>query len=399
MTDSELEELLKDLESDRIERKSSLSNKSSIEQAICAFANDMPNHRKPGVLFIGVDDNGQCSNLPITEQLLLTLSEIRSNGNILPIPSMVVQKRVLLGCEMAVVLVQPSDFPPVRYDGRIWIRVGPRRAIASAEEERRLNERRRARDLPFDLRAMTAATIDDLNLELFQRSYLRGAVAQEILEQNDRPLQQQLASLRFVAVDDPSVPTIAGLIAVGKSPADFIPGAYVQFLRIDGTVLSDPIADQQECHGPLPDLIREIDQILRANIHIATDIVSKPIEQKMPDYPLGALQQYVRNAVMHRDYETSNAPVRITWFLDRVEIQNPGGPYGQVTCQNFGDPGVTDYRNPSIAEAMKAFGFVQRFGVGLQLAEKELANIGNPLPRYQVEENYVLISIYGRGKS
>jgi ATP-dependent DNA helicase RecG len=398
MTDSELEALLLDLESDRTERKASIADKSRIRQAICAFANDMPDHQEPGVLYIGANDDGSCAGLEINDQLLQTLADMRSDGNILPIPTMIVQKRHLCGCELAVVIVQPSDFPPVRYQGRVWIRVGPRRAIASAEEERRLNERRRARDLPFDLRAMTAATIDDLNLELFQRSYLRGAVAQEILEQNDRPLQQQLASLRFVAVDEPSVPTIVGLIAVGKSPADFIPGAFAQFLRIDGTVLSDPIADQQECHGPLPDLIRELDQILRANIHIATDIVSKPIEQRMPDYPLGALQQYVRNAVMHRDYETSNAPVRITWFLDRVEIQNPGGPYGQVTCQNFGDPGVTDYRNPSIAEAMKAFGFVQRFGVGLQLAEKELANNGNPQPGYQVEENYVLISVYGRGK-
>ena len=63
------------------------------------------------------------------------------------------------------------------------------------------------------------------------------------------------------------------------------------------------------------------------------------MDVRHPDYPIVALQQLVRNAIMHRDYETSNAPVRITWFNDRIEIQNPGGPFGQVTCENFGTAG------------------------------------------------------------
>ena len=139
MTDAELEQLLKDLESDRTERKSSIANKRSILQAICAFANDMPNHGEPGILFVGVDDKGVCANLKVTDELLLQLADIRSNGNILPFPSMSVQKRTICNCDLAVIVVQPSDTPPVRYDGRIWIRVGPRRAAATAEEERQLN--------------------------------------------------------------------------------------------------------------------------------------------------------------------------------------------------------------------------------------------------------------------
>src|SRR5687767_8102115 len=73
MTDGELEALLNDLESDRIERKSSISDADKISQAICAFANDLPNHQMPGVLFVGVQDDGQCANLRITDELLITL--------------------------------------------------------------------------------------------------------------------------------------------------------------------------------------------------------------------------------------------------------------------------------------------------------------------------------------
>ena len=48
-------------------------------------------------------------------------------------------------------------------------------------------------------------------------------------------------------------------------------------------------------------------------------------------------------------------PVRITWYDDRIEFLNPGGPYGAVTHE-FRDAGMTDYRNPNLAEAMRVLG-------------------------------------------
>ena len=104
MDNVELEELLLNLESDRVERKAAISHTDRIRQAICAFANDLPDHRMPGVLFIGANDDGTCSRLPITDQLLLTIADMRSDGNIVPFRSMAVQKRNLNGCEMAVAI-------------------------------------------------------------------------------------------------------------------------------------------------------------------------------------------------------------------------------------------------------------------------------------------------------
>ncbi len=56
---------------------------------------------------------------------------------------------------------------------------------------------------------------------------------------------------------------------------------------------------------------------------------------------------------MHRAYESTNAPVHVYWFDDRIEISNPGGPFGVVTQANFGEPGRVDYRNPNLAEALR----------------------------------------------
>lgn len=396
LSDEELVRLLRDLESDRVERKQSAADGKRIREAICAFANDLPDHRSPGVLFVGVDDEGSSSGLEITDELLLTLSNMRDDGNIVPLPSMLVEKRLLDGRELAVVAVQPSEAPPVRYKGRVWIRVGPRRAVASPEEERRLGERRRAHDLPFDLHPVAAATIDDLNLAFFRGSYLPSAVDPEQLAANERTIEQQLSSLRFLTTDASPVPTVVGLLAVGISPADFVPGAYVQFLRISGNQLSDPIADQKELHGPMSDLMSRMDDLVDANIEIAVDIESQTTEQRHPDYPKPALQQLIRNAVMHRNYETSNAPTRITWFADRIEIQNPGGPFGQVTVENFGTPGVTDYRNPHVAETMRNLGYVQRFGVGIQLANQRLMENSNREAEFEVQPTHVLARVWRR---
>lgn len=396
MDDRELEVFLKDIESDRVERKASITERNKIRQAVCAFANDLPNHRQPGVIFIGANDDGGCANFSITDELLRTLADIRSDGNILPFPMMTVQKKTLEGCDLAVIIVYPSDAPPVRYKGRVWIRVGPRRAIATAEEERRLAEKRLAKDLPFDIQPVHSATLEDLDFDLFRLVYLPSSVSVEIIEENDRPIAEQLTSLRFAAVEPQSAPTVLGILVSGKDPAQFLPGAYIQFLRIDGLELTDPIKDQKEIGGPLPDQLKMLDETLQINISTASDITSKPIETRHPDYPIVALQQLARNAVMHRTYEGTNAPVRIHWFSDRIEILSPGGAFGQVNRENFGDPGTTDYRNPHLAEAMKNLGYVQRFGAAIQIARKELKNNENPPPEFIVNDSFVLVIIRRR---
>ncbi len=354
----------------------------------------MPDHQLPGVIFVGAHDDGTPAHLPITDQLLRALSDMRSDGNVLPLPSMTVQKRTLKNVDMAVVIVEPSFAPPVRLRGRVWIRVGPRRAIATVEEERRLTEKRRARDLPFDISRVAGSSIADLDVDLFERVYLPSSVALEVPEQNRRSREEQLAGLRFVTADPSRVPTVLGLLVTGKLPTEYIPAAYVQFLRIAGDGLSDPIKDQKRIEGPLPEMMRSLDAALVAHISVETDITSSTTERQRPDYPIVALQQLTRNAVMHRTYEGTNAPVRIYWFDDRVEIMNPGGPYGQVTRQNFGQPGITDYRNRYLAEAMRNLGYVQQFGVGIQLAREALRRNGNPPPEFVLEDTYTLVVVW-----
>jgi ATP-dependent DNA helicase RecG len=144
-----------------------------------------------------VNDDGTPSGLEVTDRLLQNLGGLRSDGNIQPLPSLAVAKFRLPDGDVAVVEVLPSDLPPVRYKGRVCIRVGPRKAIANQQEERILTERRIAHARSFDALPCLGSTMDGLATDLFRNTYLGQAVAPEVIEENNRDLATQLGSLRF----------------------------------------------------------------------------------------------------------------------------------------------------------------------------------------------------------
>lgn len=394
-TDEELERMLADLESDLVERKESFrgSAPDTVREAVCAFANDLPDYQRAGVVFIGAKDDGSPSGLAITDDLLLSLADIKTDGRTLPLPTLTVAKRNMRGAEMVVILVEPCDSPPVRFKGRIYIRTGPRRGIASAQDERILNEKRRFRDLPFDAQPVPSAKLSDLSRVDFESTYLPSAVAPDILAANDRSYEQRLAAAKMVASADDPTPTVLGLLVLGIRSLDFLPGAYIQFIRIEGKELADPIVDEQVIDGPVGEILRRVDEKIASHNRVAVDITSASAELRTQPYPIVALQQLVRNAVMHRTYEATNAPVHVYWFDDRIEIMSPGGPYGVVTPETFGQPGVVDYRNPNLGAAMRVLGFVQRFGVGVPTARRELERNGNPQLTFEVGPNRVLFRV------
>ena len=394
-SDSELEALMTDVESELVERKESLRGDvpTRIREAICAFANDLPDHRRAGVVFVGVRDDGTPAGLEITQQLLLQLGDMKSDGNIVPPPTLSVRRVVLGGLAVAVMTVEPSTAPPVRYAGRIWIRVGPRRAVASAQDERILNEKRRSLDVYFDAVAVPTAAIDDLDLRRFDEDYLPRAVSRDALDANDRTAEERLAALKMISSVDVPVPTVTGLLVLGKHPQDFLPGAYVQFLRIGGVEWGDPVQDEALCSGSVSDQVRRLDEKLDGHNRTAVDFTSGPLETRRSTYPLEALQQLTRNAVMHRTYEGVNSHVLVYWFDDRIEIISPGAPYDGITAETLGEPGLVGYRNPNLAEAMKVLGLAQRFGLGIATARRELEANGQSPPEFRVEADRVFCTV------
>ncbi len=389
MTQSELEQLILTSESDRLEKTISLTNTDKFSEAICAFANDMGNHRQPGYLLIGVNDDNSLAGISISDEFLRTVSDIRSAGNILPQPVMTVEKVVYPNGEVALVSVQPSDLPPVRYRGRVHIRIGPRKAIANEQEERLLTEKRVATALTFDAQPCQEAMLADLSLALFE-AYRTQAVDEETIAANHRNMEDQLASLRFYS-HRYACPTQAGVILFGRKPRYFLPGHYVQFLLFSGTEMTDIPIDQAEIEGDLSYMIRELELRIRSMITQTLRQAEGWREKVHPDYPEWAVRELLLNALVHRDY-ASTSPVRFYVFADRIEISNPGGLYGSSRPENF--PFVNAYRNPVIAEAVKTMGFINRFGYGVQRAKTLLEANGNPEPSFEFSSVLVKVTLW-----
>jgi ATP-dependent DNA helicase RecG len=349
LSEKKLTALVADLETDRVERKERATDLDRIRQAICAYANDLPNYGTAGVVVVGMRDDGTCAHTKIDDQMLTTLAGLRSDGKVLPFPTMHVSAGTIDDCRVAFIVVEPSDNPPVRVDGRVWIRVGPRRAQATPEEERRLTEKRRWGNLPFDHQAVPHCTLQDLDLVRFRLEYLPAALPPEVIDENTRTPDDQMRALRLLRGD---IPTVTAVLVLGKEPRGWLPGAYIQFARFDGIDVTAPIKDQLEISGTVVDQLRRLDDKLEAHVEVQADL-SGPTEVRRPSYPIEALREFTRNAVTHRNYESTSTPVRVHWYEDRVEITSPGGLYGSVTADNFGQPNATDYRNPALAGSTK----------------------------------------------
>lgn len=273
MRDDDVLRLVADLESDRVERKESLANRDKVCEAICAFANDLPGHGRPGLVAIGVDDDGAPTGLPIDDRLRRQLADLRDNGRIHPFPSMAVDRLS----------------PPGRRD-------------------------RRGRD----------PAVDDASCPV-PRTH-----------------------------DDPRRTT--------TSDRDSGGGDEAVRAQADG----DPAVRRSSCrrHHPRRPGARAL-QLRAAPQLVAPDVL----------------------AADRRSIEHQLATVR---FTDPSGIPTPTGLlFGSVSVESFGQPGVTDYRNPTIAGTLARLGYVQQFGVGIATARAALERNGNPPLELEASTNFV----------
>lgn len=384
----ELTQLFRGLESDTVERKRSWASRTDIRKNVCAFSNDLPGNQMPGVIFVGGGGYGSCPDTPVDAQLLRNLSGISSDESILPLPAVAVRRMVIDGCEVAVVTVQPSPDAPLRYGGRVWVKVGPTVQLATPDEKRRLSERNRSSDRSFDLRP-SDAKMSDLDLRYIETSYVPKADSGDVLRQNRRPLNHQLRTLRLAYQDRP---TRGAMIAFGHAPQYWAPGAQVQFLRYEGDTTRTPVLMHTVIGGQVQQVVQEVDRLIKINIRVGSDFASGTEEVRNADYPSAAIEHVAHNAIMHRSYDRLYTPVRIRWFSDRVVIQSPGGLYGSVTPANI-DMGVTSYRNPLIAEIMSHLGYAQQFGLGLHFAKDAMEANGNPSMEFKFAPAFVKVTL------
>lgn len=379
----EVSKLLHCTETYRIERTTSTGDMDKFQEAICAFSNDLPNSRKKGYLILGARDDGSLSGIKVDDALMKKIAGIRSDGNILPLPIMSVEKIEFEEGDLVVVEVSPALVPPVRYRGRTFIRIGPRRDIASESEERVLLEKRTSYMATFDATPCFEASLKDIDTRFIENEYLPQIIDNDILRTDKRPLKEQLAAIHLYDTTH-DCPTNAAIVLFGTNATFFLHGCYVQYVHFEGEDTGSEILNERRIRGSLCSILPKLESFVKDAIVTARPMpVSILREQIVFNYPELALRELLMNACMHRDYQ-SNMPIRIYQFSNRIEILNAGGLYGEARPENF--PTVNDYRNPIIAEAMRGLKYVNMFNRGIQRVKNMLKENGNPEPKFNVSK-------------
>jgi predicted HTH transcriptional regulator len=122
------------------------------------------------------------------------------------------------------------------------------------------------------------------------------AVDAEVIAENQRSIEHQLASLRFFDLRT-ATPTFAGIILFGKDTRQWLPNHYVQYVRYLGTDMSGDILRERRLDGDLLSMLREIRELSEALVEMrpSTDDVQ---ETMISNYPSAALREFIFNAVM-----------------------------------------------------------------------------------------------------
>lgn len=164
-----------------------------------------------------------------------------------------------------------------------------------------------------------------------------------------------------VLVPDPDtgelVPSLAGLLALGRHPQDLLPQLNVTFVHYptqEGASAQVRFVDNRSLDGSIPEMVQATLQSLRINMRRRA-IVRGAGREDVWEYPEPALREAIVNALVHRDYGSlaRGTQVQVEMYPDRLVIRNPGGLFGAVTAARLGTPGVCSSRNAALLRILE----------------------------------------------
>jgi ATP-dependent DNA helicase RecG len=176
--------------------------------------------------------------------------------------------------------------------------------------------------------------------------------------------------------------TYCGVLLFAKDVRKYLPGAYVRFLRYDGTVeqfgAQQNLIKDETFDGPLPALLTRLRDFMRTQVREFSYLGKDAKFVDEPEYPEFVWDEAVINALVHRSYSFQNVPVFVKMFDDHLEIISPGDyPLG-VRPGHF----IHNPRNPNLMETMRYLQHVKMAQEGTRRMFQLMRDAGLPEPEY-----------------
>lgn len=243
----------------------------------------------------------------------------------------------------------------------------------------------------FDKRVNVGATVADIDVLLFRDSMqemgllIPGKSLEDYFSDQDQIAELVAPLFVKTSLDGVLRPRNFTLLLFGKKPSitTLFPEAYTVLSIYHGVDRSEPKAERYTFTGSIIEQAQKAISILNTQAYTTFDKTSsKPNQVK---YPMRALQEAVVNAIVHRDYEIPE-PIRITVFIDRIEIMSPGALHWGVNKDKFlKGRSSPRWRNQSFAYLFNKLQLAQSEGQGIPTIFRTMKEEGCPEPVFEIE--------------
>ncbi len=364
-----IEELLRRPEGKTLEFKQDLSSPKNILKTVTAFANTAG-----GIVLIGIEDGSKAvlgvENPLDEEERLCSLIADSIEPRLAPNVELVNWKgRSLLLVEVYPSAMRPHWLKSQGITNGVLVRVGSTNRQADGPLTAEM--RRSALNLSYDEEAMP-----DINPEALDFRVASGLFA------GFRDWDNSMAeNLHLVTKNQGRlVPTVGGILLFGTQRERYFPDAWIQCGRFQGTNKAK-ILDQQDIDDHLPLALETALDFIKK--HALRGAVFGELRRKdVWDVPLEAVREALTNAIVHADYSQTGAPLRVSIFDDRIEVENSGLLAGGMTIGDIRD-GVSKLRNRVIGRVFKELKLIEQWGSGFQRMSASCRAVDLPEPRME----------------
>ena len=361
-----LEELLTRDEGKTLEFKRDLSSLKPILKTLVAFANTAG-----GRLVIGVDDRhkavGVAQPLDEEERLCSLIADSILPRLVPNVEMLTIEGKTVLLVEAFLSGSRPHWLKTEGPEKGVYVRLGSTNRQADCQLIDEL--RRSIEGVCFDELPMPDVDIEELDMK----------TARELFSDRRKLSDKELLTLKILTHHQARlVPTKGAVLLFGRERQLHFPDAWVQCGRFIGKSKAD-IFDHIELHEHLPQAVDSIMLFLKKHAMRGADF-SEIRRKDVWSIPLGILREAVINALVHCDYSQRGAPIRIAFFDDRIEIENPGILLPGLTIEDM-KQGVSKIRNPVIARVFRELDLIEQWGSGVPRMFKEASEQGLPEPK------------------
>jgi len=355
-------------ESKSLEFKAKIPNFQNLIKTCVAFANGIG-----GKIIIGVDDKTRAI-LGITDEIRNRIyDEFPNSLYDATTPSLLVEIYEKNFDDLSVMIIEvPSSIKKpvlIKSEGipkGVYLRAGSNTRKANQEHiEELMRENKR---INFD------EEIVHTDLSILSQSLLKNIFK----TMNKEHLVMEKIISRSSTNSTQYYPTIAGTLVFCEAPELYIPEAFIQCTRFQGSAGRD-IIQTEEIKGSLEKQAEDSLQLLKSWLLRDFKLRGSKLKATLV-VPETALRETIINALIHRKYWIPGS-IKIALYDDRLEIFSPGNFPGLFNLGNLGD-GTTYLRNPHLARIARRLGIIEKLGTGIRLILESCNKAGLKKPEF-----------------